>query len=114
MAEHGELIEADQHRRSRCRLLALHRIEELIDENTQPPIAEAHAAGGKTQVNAHSPALQVHEIEVMSCKHPAHGGVIEELGMAANRGEHARALIRSLFVEVTRRAFERACEVFCL
>ncbi len=48
----------------------------------------------------------------MPGQHAAHGRVVEKLGMTAHGRKHARALVRSLFVEVPRRAFERAAEVF--
>ena len=48
----------------------------------------------------------------MPGQHAAHGRVVEKFGMTAHRRKHTRALVRSLFVEIPRRAFERAAEVF--
>ena len=77
-------------------------------------IAQPHAAGGQAEIDAHaiSIALQIREIEIMPGQHAAHRRVVEKLGMTAHGRKHARALVRSLFIEVPRRAFERASEVF--
>src|ERR1700674_4253180 len=47
----------------------------------------------------------------MPGQHTAHRRIVEKLGMTAHRRKHTRALVRSLFIEMPRRAFERASEV---
>ena len=91
----------------------LHRVEQLIDENAQPAITQAHAACRQAQIDGDAlrVALEVGEIEVVSGQHVFHRRVVEQLGMPAHGREHRAALAVRFLVEIQRRAFDRRADM---